>query len=148
MIILRNLSVKKIDAIGGERETLNTSNDNSNNNNDNYVPSKDIPLFSFLPPKKAAYKLASEPRAGLKLPPKIEKALKDMTKLAENAKKEADKRKKQFNDAKKMAKDAKKMGNNIKKAPGEFKKQAKNTVNSAKKQAKNTVNSAKKQETS
>ena len=141
----RNLSVKKIDAIGGDRETLNISTKKTKNNNDDYVPAKDIPSPSFLPPKKAAYILASEPRAGLKLPPKIEKALKDMTKLAENAKKEAEKRKKQFNDAKKMTNDAMKMANDIKKAPGEFKKQAKNTVNSAKKQAKNTVNSAKKQ---
>ena len=105
----------------------------------NYVPAKNIPFPSFDPAPNAAYELATKPRAGLEVPPKLQKALDDMDKLAKKAieaREEAERKKKEFENAKKMAK-------NIKDAPGKLKKQAKNSINAAKKNVKNSVNSAK-----
>jgi hypothetical protein len=106
----------------------------------NYVPAKNIPSPSFKPADKSAYELATQPRAGLKIPSKLQKALNEMDNLAKKAieaKKEAERKKKEFENAKQMAK-------NIKNAPGKLKKQAKNSIKAIKNNVKKSVNNAKK----
>ena len=120
------------------RKALEAPDKQSGGNRD-YVSSENVPYPSFDPASDSAYKLAMEPRAGLKIPARVQKALDDMDKLAKQAieaKKAAQQKKKEFENAKKMAQ-------NIKNAPGKLKQQAKNSINAAKNNAKKAVKNAK-----
>jgi len=135
-ITLTDTVTNQIDTL---RKALEAPKEQSGGNRNNYVPAENIPSPSFNPASDEAYKLAMEPRAGLKVPPRIQKALNDLDKLAKKAmeaKETAERKKKELENAKKMA-------NNIKNAPGKLKQQAKNSINSAKKNVKNSINSAK-----
>ena len=133
-ITMTETVTNKIDIM---RKALEAPDEQSGGNR-NYVPAKNIPFPSFDPASDESYKLAMEPRAGLKIPARFQKALDDMDKLAKQAieaKKAAEQKKKEFENAKKMAQ-------NIKNAPGKLKQQAKNSINAAKNNAKNAVKNA------
>jgi len=133
-ITMTETVTNKIDIM---RKALEAPDEQSGGNR-NYVPAKNIPFPSFDPASDESYKLAMEPRAGLKIPAKVQKALDDMDRLAKQAieaKKAAEQKKKEFENAKKMAQ-------NIKNAPGKLKQQAKNSINAAKNNAKNAVKNA------
>jgi len=135
-ITLTDTVTNQIDTL---RKVLEEPEEQSGGNRNNYVQAKNIPFPSFNPASNEAYKLAMEPRAGLKIPPKIQKALNDLDKLAKKAmeaKETAERKKKELENAKKMA-------NNIKNAPGKLKQQAKNSINAAKNNAKKAVKNTK-----
>jgi hypothetical protein len=134
-ITMTDTVTDKIDIM---RKALEAPEEQSGGNRD-YVSAENVPYPSFDPAKEEAYKLAMEPRAGLKIPARVQKALDDMDKLAKQAieaKKAAEQKKKEFENAKKMAQ-------NIKNAPGKLKQQAKNSINAAKNNAKKAVKNAK-----
>jgi len=135
-ITLTDTVTNKIDTL---RKALEDPEEMKGGNRNNYVPAADVPFPSFKPASDESYKLALEPRAGLKIPDKVQKALDDLDKMAKQAMKakaEAERKKKEFENAKKMAK-------NIKNAPGKLKQQAKNSINAAKNNAKKAVNNVK-----